>query len=425
MIADYKKVKKLTSLFQNAKDLSLIDKQIEKKHIYLQNLYKTLFLIKNNWKNVLYIDTPFCEQRCRFCVYFRYIPRDHAEISNFYNKIINTQIHEYQEVLEKTKFQQVVFGGGTPTIVSPQVLERLFLKIPNFKKIRSKIIEASPSSLTDGHIDLFRKNNFTTISIGVQTFSSGLLKKQGRSPLDIKKLKHFCKKIERYGMISSIDLILFLDESNGTDLLQEKKDLEYALSEIRPIEISLHTKYAFKRTNKKDAAAIKLIKEMLIKYPEYICVNSLLQKKEEKNQTYRLMRKFLNYTFYLQSVTPYPGNYGYNVFPLGFYGNHGLWSTFYNFYFEIMTKVSFWLFPTDKPYFKKYKYYKTFVDTRKKLGLYYDKFNKKDFFIKKTDRIKFQKILKRIRKINKTLLELYSHSKVLKGKIKERIKRFL
>ena len=47
-------------------------------------------------------------------------------------------------------------------------------------QIPIKIIEASPDTLTDSHIDLFRKYNFTTVSIGVQTFSSALLKKQAQ-----------------------------------------------------------------------------------------------------------------------------------------------------------------------------------------------------------------------------------------------------
>lgn len=429
MIESSKKLKKKNKLFrESSREILLVEKEIEEKNTKLHTLFKSLFLIKNYWKNVLYVDIPFCKQRCRFCThYFKCIPRNLTEVNNFYNKILSSQISAYQEILEKTKFDQVAFGGGTPTIAGYQSLERIFKKIPNFKEIRLKIIEASPDTLTDRHIDLFRKYNFTTISIGVQTFSSSLLRKQGRSPLDIKKLKYFCKKIEQYGMISSIDLILFLDETSSNDLLQEKRDLEYAISELRPVEIVLHTKYCSKRTSRDHSLAIKLIKEMLNNHPEYICVNSLLEKNEAVNQAYRLMRKSFDYTFYIQSVSPHTGNYGYNILPLGYYRNFWLWGSFYNLHFDIMNMVNSKLyFKVDgKLFFDKYKYYNTYVDTRKKLGLHYDKFNENNFFIKKTDQNKFQELSRQIKKIAKNLNELYLRDKDLRGKVKKIIKRSL
>jgi radical SAM superfamily enzyme len=422
MTVKHRKTGKRKSLSQNLESLFLAERQIEKQNAQLQVLFKSLFLVKNRWKNVLYIDTPFCRQRCRFCRYFKLVPKNSAEISNFYNKILDNQIREYHEILKKTKFNEVAFGGGTPTIAGTRTLEKLFKRIPNFEKIRLKIIESSPEALTERHIELFKKYNFTTISIGVQTFSQNLLRKQGRVSLDLRRLEYFCRKIERYGMISNIDLILFLDETGGVDLFQERQDLEYDLSELRPVEIVLHTRYSSKRTSKEHRAAVNLIKEMLKKYPEYICINSLLQRNEAVNQAYRLMRKSLGYTFYLQSVTPLPGNYGYNILPLGYYEGLYLCASFYNLHFEITTKPFFKLFSKDKFWLEKHRHYKAFANTRKKLGLSYEEFDKKHFFVDKTGENEFQRISKQIRKISKVLNGLYLDSKILRKKIKEGIK---
>ena len=43
-----------------------MEKNISKDRI---DLFNRLFTIKNNWHDVLYVHTPFCVQKCYYCVY--------------------------------------------------------------------------------------------------------------------------------------------------------------------------------------------------------------------------------------------------------------------------------------------------------------------------------------------------------------------
>ena len=282
-------------------------------------LLHDLFSIPNRWRNNLYIDIPFCEQRCKYCCYFRGLPSKRRQVSTFYKRVLLPQLDQFKDVLKKNSFYQLQFGGGTPTLLSAHELERIFQHIPAIDRIPVKIIEVSPQSLTDEHIALFGKYEFTTISLGVQTFSGETLKRQNRPPVDKRRLRYFCREIERHGMISNIDLILFLDGGSKGDLLRGRRDLEYALSVLRPVEIAIHSKYGVVSGNKKLSAPLtRLVKEMLKKYPEYICVNSLLEKRDmEGDPCLRLMRDRFDYLMSFQTAQVHPANYGYNTLALG------------------------------------------------------------------------------------------------------------
>lgn len=77
-------------------------------------------------------------------------------------------------------FDEVYFGGGTPTILSPKQLNQIFDMIPDFGKIPNKCIEASPNTLTLEHIELLARKKFSFLSLGIQSLDEKLLKRYGR-----------------------------------------------------------------------------------------------------------------------------------------------------------------------------------------------------------------------------------------------------
>lgn len=372
-------------------------------------LLREMFNIKTKWKNNLYIDIPFCEQRCLYCAYFRGIPSGTNSVKRFTRDVLLPQIGLFSEVFRRREFYQVQFGGGTPTLIAPSIMEGIFRSIPNFDRIPVKIIEVSPYSFTDDYIDLLSAHDFTNISIGVQTFSSPRLRKQNRPPINKSRIRRFCRRIEQSGMISNIDLMFFMDGAD-TDMSAERKDLEYALSVLRPVEIVVHCKYGVVSNNKGlHEPLTNLIREMLKKYPEYICVNSSLKKSDmQDDPCIRLMRDRFDYLMSFQAVRVHPANFGYNTLALGdALDSSPLYSSFFKYLIlhnkYHSARVVNWDWSSDR--------YGEFIRVRKRQNLPYHSFNQNEFFVNKKDEKKVDSIAARLQSL--MVLDKYLCKRIL------------
>ncbi len=361
------------------------------------DLFNRLFFIPNNWHSVLYVHTPFCVQKCYYCVYSSRAISGLEELELFYNQVLPQQIEQYRPTLERVKFGQVYFGGGTPTIVDAGNLEGVYKKIPGFQDIPIKITEASPYTVTDDHIDLFHAYGFNYVSLGVQTLSSRILEAQNRKVVSKEKLIHLCNRLNGYGIISNIDLICYLDTGGLDDLEQTKKDLTEVMSEIRPISITLHSNYMKEKSLEKQAAMIRLVRDVLGIHPEYRCVNALLEdsdvEEDMKNAAeYRLMRQQEDFHFYMTPKIPQSHAFGHNMIALGTYEK---FKPRYNYYYiyDFMDKYAF------KGMFEKYKSISMdFGKIRKRLGLPEDKYmTYGDFFKDEKDEEAFKELIREAR----------------------------
>ncbi len=366
-------------------------KKISKDRI---DLFNRLFTIKNNWHHVLYVHTPFCVQKCYYCVYSSKVPDGPEELDRFYNQVLPQQIEQCRPTLESAAFDQVYFGGGTPSICDARTLEKTFERIPGFKDIPVKLTEASPFTVTDEHIELYHKYGFKFVSMGVQTMSARILKAQNRRFVDKETLIHFCNLLERYNILSNLDLIFYLDTGGLEDLEYSKNDLHEMMSDIRPASITIHSSYLAKKTLEKQLAMIRLIKEMVETYPQYQCVNALLRESEiemdmKKVAEYRLMRKEKDFHYYMMPKVASSHRYGHNMIALGTYEK---FKPRYNYYYiyDYMDKYTF------KQMYHQYKSISDdFEETRKQLGLPCDEYIVTDSFFKsEADRERFKVLVK-------------------------------
>lgn len=359
-------------------------------------LFNRLFTIQNNWHDILYVHTPFCVQKCFYCVYSSKEPSGPGELEHFYNNVLPEQIEQYRPTLEGVAFEQVYFGGGTPSIADPRTLEKTFERIPNFKNIPVKLTETSPFTVTDEHIELYHRYGFQFVSMGVQTLSTRILDAQNRKTVAKETLSHFCNLLEQYDIISNIDLIFYLDTGGIEDLEYSRNDLNEVMSVIKPASITIHSSYLAKKSPEKQLAMIRLIKEMLAIYTHYQCVNALLEESEIEEDIkyaaeYRLMRKDIDFHYYMTPKYPESHRYGHNMIALGAYEK---FKPRYNYYyiFDYMDKYTF------KSLLEKYRFIAAnFEDTRNKLGLPSDKYMAiGDFFKDEEGRERFKKIVKEV-----------------------------
>ena len=122
----------------------------------------------------LYIHIPFCEQLCYFCACNKVIrAKDEKVGDEFLNYLFKEIDMVAQHIQQRKLIRQLHWGGGTPTYLSEEQIERLFLKIQSVFDIdlnEEIAIEIDPRTVTQNKLKVLRELGFNRISMGVQDF---------------------------------------------------------------------------------------------------------------------------------------------------------------------------------------------------------------------------------------------------------------
>ena len=94
----------------------------------------------------LYVHIPFCESKCKYCNFVSgNFSRDNQE------KYIDTLIKEINSYKIQNNVSTIFFGGGTPSILTAEDIEKIILAIKNNFKTSKNVeitIECNPNSVS-------------------------------------------------------------------------------------------------------------------------------------------------------------------------------------------------------------------------------------------------------------------------------------
>jgi oxygen-independent coproporphyrinogen-3 oxidase len=138
----------------------------------------------NNPKFVcgLYVHFPFCKSRCSFCKYYSEVFRDEA-IFDKYLDVLETELKLYEVNFSNRELDNLFFGGGTPTLLNEQRMERYLNIIHRFFKFKRNAqisIEGTPETIEVKKIREYKKLGINRISIGLQSSNDEVLRRIGR-----------------------------------------------------------------------------------------------------------------------------------------------------------------------------------------------------------------------------------------------------
>jgi oxygen-independent coproporphyrinogen III oxidase len=122
----------------------------------------------------LYFHIPFCQSLCLYCGCNVVISKKH-EVASAYLEHLKREIDwTSAEVLPARKVEQLHWGGGTPTYLSPEQIENLFAYINarfTFSEDAEISIEIDPRVTTAKHRRALRRVGFNRLSLGIQDFN--------------------------------------------------------------------------------------------------------------------------------------------------------------------------------------------------------------------------------------------------------------
>lgn len=128
---------------------------------------------------ILYIHIPFCHRICPYCSFYKHTPGD-TDIRAFIQAIC-TEAKWYRPHHPQA-IDTLYLGGGTPSMLSPAHLRRLFDGLQqSFDLSNTHItLEANPATFNLRKARLFVELGVKRTSLGIQSFSSHVLHTLGR-----------------------------------------------------------------------------------------------------------------------------------------------------------------------------------------------------------------------------------------------------
>ncbi|MDD6483206.1 MAG: radical SAM family heme chaperone HemW [Clostridiales bacterium] len=125
----------------------------------------------------IYIHIPFCKSKCSYCDFVSFPGRE--DVFDAYIDAVIREMHEYEGESADTVF----IGGGTPTVLGEKQLARLLKAVGSVFKLSPDTeftVEANPGTLFADKLAVMLDGGVNRLSIGVQSFDDGELRKIGR-----------------------------------------------------------------------------------------------------------------------------------------------------------------------------------------------------------------------------------------------------
>lgn len=192
----------------------------------------------------IYLHIPFCRKKCDYCGFYS-IPVGHLEkpekedLLNRYIDKLCCEIRERCSLLPDSSFDTVYFGGGTPSLLSPEMIERVIKTLfDNFSRDTGHIeitVECNPEDFSVSRIDAYKTAGVNRIILGMQTLNPESHKIIGRSAMicDENMINDFFKIC---GITHCVDIIAGIPGEKRASLAAEiKKIIEY-----RPEHVSAY-----------------------------------------------------------------------------------------------------------------------------------------------------------------------------------------
>jgi oxygen-independent coproporphyrinogen-3 oxidase len=187
----------------------------------------------------LYIHFPFCQKKCAYCDFYS-VEYEDSLVSSFVDSLcreIDLQSSFY-DTLELT-VDTVYFGGGTPSMLKANRIERLFGRIGRSFPLSgaSEItVEVNPGTLSREMLRAYRETGINRLSVGIQSLDDAELRFLGRihSAREAETLVREAQKLEFRNV--GIDLIYAFP---GHTIGSWKKTLKKAVS-LNPAHVSAY-----------------------------------------------------------------------------------------------------------------------------------------------------------------------------------------
>ncbi len=129
----------------------------------------------------IYIHWPFCAKKCPYCDFNSHVSNTIDPTA--WQKAYEQELKYYRFLTGPRRVESVFFGGGTPSLMPPFLVESILKNIHDFwgLEINTEVtLEANPGSVETDKLAGFKTAGVSRLSIGIQSLEDSALKFLGR-----------------------------------------------------------------------------------------------------------------------------------------------------------------------------------------------------------------------------------------------------
>lgn len=184
----------------------------------------------------MYVAVPFCKTRCSYC---SFTSGELAQLSKYVPTYVDRLVQDICATIDMAegsfKLNNLYFGGGTPTTLTAEQLDRVMASI-DFAPAEYTVEAGRPDTIDSDKLDVMAKYGVNRISINPQTFNDSVLEAIGRqhSGQDIVDCYNMART---YSFDINMDLIAGLP-TESYDMFCYSIDTAISL---QPDNITVHT----------------------------------------------------------------------------------------------------------------------------------------------------------------------------------------
>lgn len=197
----------------------------------------------------LYVGIPFCPSICSYCSFSSYPLALWKSRVDEYLDAVCKELSFIASVSRDKKLNTIYMGGGTPTTLEPEQLDRLLTHLEthfSYANLKEITVEAGrPDSITREKLEVLKKHSIGRISINPQTMQQKTLDLIGRKH-SVEDVRHVYKMARELGFDNiNMDLIAGLPGESAEDM----KDTLEQIKEMGPDSLTVHA-LAMKRASR-------------------------------------------------------------------------------------------------------------------------------------------------------------------------------
>ncbi len=187
----------------------------------------------------IYVHVPFCAHRCKYCMYFSEEPGGPESVERFLRDLL-AEMAFMAPALKGVKVTHLYVGGGTPSTLSPEQLDRVLsgvFSLFKFGPTGERGLECHPLNMTPRHLAVIKKHGLNRVSFGVQTLNRRTLSRVNRDCQTWRDIVALQGRLKRSGIpMLNIDLLLGLTKDTPAAFL----DTADRVMKLGPGSISVH-----------------------------------------------------------------------------------------------------------------------------------------------------------------------------------------
>jgi putative oxygen-independent coproporphyrinogen III oxidase len=139
-------------------------------------------MISSDGDLAIYVHWPFCKAKCPYCDFNSHVRHQGVDTADFTDALL-AELSWFANVTAGRAVSSIFFGGGTPSLMPPDMVGRVLDAIAKHWPFESSVeatLEANPTSVEAHHFRGYRAAGINRVSVGVQALDQASLSALGR-----------------------------------------------------------------------------------------------------------------------------------------------------------------------------------------------------------------------------------------------------